>query len=53
MGVGCATAWVLAKSSKGWWGISQNLASHQAMPNAWFQAQGLISLSEKVKLLKA
>ena len=34
----------LAMSSKGWWRLSRNPVIHQALPNPWFEKQGLFSL---------
>ena len=46
LGVKAPLAWQLAKSSKGWWRLSQNPIINQAMPNVWFKEQGMISLLE-------
>ena len=44
LGVSARDAWKLAMSSKSWWRKSQNPVINQALPNAWFKEQGLISL---------
>jgi hypothetical protein len=41
-------AWKLAKSSKGGWRMSLNPIISQAMPNAWFERVGLVSLQNKI-----
>ena len=45
LGVKEHLAWQLAMSSKGWWRLSRNPVIHQALPNPWFEKQGLFSLS--------
>lgn len=49
LGVGVKEAWHLAKSSKGWWRLSQTPQLHQAMPNTWFENLGLINLESRHK----
>ena len=44
LGVKEHRAWQLAMSSKGWWRLSRNPVIHQALPNPWFEKQGLFSL---------
>ena len=44
LGVKEHLAWQLAMSSKGWWRLSRNPVIHQALPNPWFEKQGLFSL---------
>jgi len=45
LGVSRGSAWMLALSGKGWWRKSGTTQAHQAMDIAWFNAQGLVSLS--------
>ena len=51
MGVKESHAWQLAKSSKGWWRMSRNPVINQALPNKWFEKQGLYSLRKWYELL--
>jgi RNA-directed DNA polymerase len=44
-------AWMLAKSSKGWWRLSHNRVINQALPNAWFKEKGLLSLETRFVML--
>lgn len=44
LGVKEYLSWQLAMSSKGWWRLSRNPVINQALPNAWFEEQGLFSL---------
>lgn len=44
LGVREHLAWQLAMSSKAWWRLSHNPVINQALPNAWFEDQGLFSL---------
>ena len=37
----------LASSGKGWWRIASAEQAKRAMPNAWFEAAGLISLEQR------
>lgn len=46
-------AWMLAKSSKGWWCLSHNPAINQALPNRWFKEKGLFSLEARFVTLNA
>jgi RNA-directed DNA polymerase len=48
LGVSVQESWKLAKSSKGWWRLSQTPNINMAMPNEWFKSLGLISLEAKV-----
>ena len=52
LGVPAQSAWPLAKSGKGWWRLSASIPVHHAMTNAWFEEQGLISLLQKIALVK-
>ena len=52
LGVPAQSAWTLAKSGKGWWRLSMSVPVHQAMTNDWFEKQGLISLLQKIALVK-
>jgi RNA-directed DNA polymerase len=47
LGVPEWSAWMLALSGKGWWRKAGTPQANQAMNNAWFRAQGLVSLSER------
>ena len=38
-------AWILALSGKGWWRMAGSPPAAEAMTNAWFERQGLISLA--------
>ncbi len=44
LGVDERLAWKLAMSSKGWWRLSRNPVINLALPNKWFERQGLFSL---------
>jgi hypothetical protein len=44
-GVPAWRTWSLAASGKGWWRSSASHTAHEAMPNAWFEALGLVALS--------
>jgi RNA-directed DNA polymerase len=48
LGVSVQESWKLAKSSKGWWRLSQTPNINMAMPNEWFKSLGLVSLETKV-----
>ena len=52
LGVPEWSAWVLALSGKGWWRKSQTRQACQAMSNAWFKHQGLVSLFARYAALK-
>lgn len=45
-------AWLLALSGKGWWRMAGSPQAAEAMPNAWFREQNLVSLSERYAALK-
>lgn len=45
-------AWMLALSGKGWWRLSISPQAMEAMPNAWFERQGLVSLLARHDSLK-
>ncbi len=45
-------AWILALSGKGWWRMSGSPQANEAMSNAWFQEQGLLSLSHRYATLQ-
>jgi RNA-directed DNA polymerase len=51
-GVPNQRAWMAGASSKGWWRKANYPAAKQAMPNAWFAEQGLISLAERYATLQ-
>lgn len=46
LGVSALNARILVSSGKGWWRLSMSPPVHQAMNNAWFRKQGLISLAK-------
>lgn len=52
LGATAHSAYVTAKSGKGWWRLSATPALHQAMSNAWFEEQGLINLEQRAMSLK-
>ncbi len=52
LGVPEHSAWPLAASGKGWWRLSMSVPAHHAMTNDWFKQQGLISLLQKIALVK-
>ncbi len=45
-------AWILALSGKGWWRRSGSPPSMEGMSLAWFEAQGLVSLSVRYEQLQ-
>jgi RNA-directed DNA polymerase len=45
-------AWLLALSGKGWWRMAGSPQAAEAMPNAWFKQQGLVSLTERYATLR-
>ena len=47
LGVNRRNAWNTAKSEKGWWRLSSSPSVSQALSNAWFEKQGLISLYQR------
>lgn len=47
LGVSARNARVLVSSGKGWWRLSLTPPVNQAMNNAWFEKQGLISLAKQ------
>ena len=53
LGVPSQNARVLGKTGKGWWRLSLSPPVNQAMNNAWFEKQGLISLAKQRILLNA
>jgi RNA-directed DNA polymerase len=46
LGIKAKEAWLLAKSSKGWWRLSKTPQLNAALTNRWFIDQGLRSLYE-------
>jgi len=42
----------LGRSGKGWWRRSLSPPAHQAMPNAWFEEIGLLSLTDRYMALQ-
>lgn len=51
LGVSVLNARKLVSSGKGWWRLSLSPPVNQAMSNAWFEKQGLISLAKQRALL--
>lgn len=51
LGVPGYSAWLLAKSGKGWWRLSESIPVHHALNNTWFKKQGLINLTQKTTLV--
>jgi RNA-directed DNA polymerase len=45
-------AWILACSGKGWWRMAGTPQASEAMPLAWFQSQGLLSLTARYTALR-
>lgn len=46
MGVSPHNAWIIARSGKGVWRLSDSPPVNQAMSNKWFAGNGLISLEK-------
>jgi RNA-directed DNA polymerase len=44
-------AWILALSGKGWWRLAGSPQAAEAMPTAWFDRQGLVSLAQHHRAL--
>ena len=40
-------AWILAGSGKGWWRMAGSPSATEAMPLAWFESQGLLTLTAR------
>lgn len=51
-GVPERNAWMLALSGKGWWRMAGSRQAHEAMSIAWFDALGLITLTQHHAALK-
>lgn len=51
-GVPTKRAWMGAASGKGWWRTASSPPVQEAMPNAWFRSQGLVSLTERYLALQ-
>ena len=51
LGVSARSARILTSSGKGWWRLSISPPVSQAMSNAWFEKQGLMSLEKQRVLL--
>jgi RNA-directed DNA polymerase len=45
-------AWELSLSGKGWWRLSNTPQAHRAMSLSWFAKQGLVSLTNRYKMLR-
>jgi len=52
LGVPAWRAWLLALSGKGWWRKAGSPQAHEAMTKAWFEEQGLVSLSKRYAALQ-
>jgi RNA-directed DNA polymerase len=51
LGVPRDRSWTTAACGKGWWRMAASPAAHEAMPPAWFKAQGLVCLTERYAAL--
>jgi RNA-directed DNA polymerase len=47
LGVPEWTAWILARSGKGWWRMAQSPPAHHAMNTSWFSRLGLVTLTTR------
>lgn len=45
-------AWTLALSGKGWWRMAGSPQATEAMPNTWFNQQGLVNLAKRYAMLR-
>jgi RNA-directed DNA polymerase len=52
LGVSKNQSWTTAACGKGWWRMAYTPVAQQAMPPAWFKAQGLVSLTERYTALQ-
>lgn len=52
LGVPKNRSWTTAACGKGWWRMAASPAAHEAMPPAWFTAQGLVGLAERYAALQ-
>jgi RNA-directed DNA polymerase len=53
LGVPKWRAWIGARSGKGWWRLSGSPPATEGMPRAWFESQGLMSLSRRYAQLNS
>jgi RNA-directed DNA polymerase len=52
LGVPTKRSWLLALTGKGWWRMAGSPQAAEAMSNAWFEGQGLASLTARYAALK-
>ena len=52
LGVPKNRSWTTAACGKGWWRMAASPAAHEAMPPAWFTAQGLVCLADRYAVLQ-
>ncbi len=52
LGVPKNRSWTTAACGKGWWRMAASPAAHEAMPPAWFTAQGLVCLADRYAALQ-
>jgi RNA-directed DNA polymerase len=52
LGVPRNRSWTTAACGKGWWRMAASPAAHEAMPPAWFKAQGLTCLTDRYAALQ-
>lgn len=52
LGVPTKRSWLLALTRKGWWRMAGSPQAAEAMSNAWFEAQGLVSLAMRYAALQ-
>jgi len=52
LGVPAWTAWLTAKSGKGWWRLAGSPCATHAMCNRWFESLGLVNLVQRYVTLQ-
>ena len=52
LGVPGSQCWTTAASGKGWWRMAHSPSAQHGMNNAWFETQGLVSLSDRYVALQ-
>lgn len=52
LGVPTKRSWLLALTGKGWWRMAGSPQAAEAMPNVWFDAQGLVRLAMRYATLQ-
>ena len=52
LGVPTWTAWLTAKSGKGWWRLAGSPCATHAMSNQWFESLGLVNLVHRYVTLQ-